>query len=508
MNARLTLPAACLTMICACGAPRVSVRYPAADTPQARGRALAMSHAYLLVSPAKRVPNPALGKALKKIKFLGDRVFDVDAGALAARISKAFEGAGGSLLAYRISDSEGEDPFIERLDPTALLRVSLDAFSVEQSRVERKTSTKDPKTKKAVERVAVFWTHQARLSGTFRFEAREAGEILSGSILVEHRGELQGLDGGEAKRRWLRRSWPALLDKTAKAVVAGLGPAKGVTRSRTIFVDKGDPASKSAAKLAQQGRWVKAAGIWAGGLEHDEAAWRDLMNLGLASEREGLYAEAKRIYAKAKNLSQGDPAAAKIRWDEIFSDLDSVQALGLGRAEKARAWFDAPIAVLPFSDNTTSVSGPAMLREMVWKKLKDGGYAVLDLEDGDRRMRAHGYSMGGQLPKGKPAQFCKWTGAARLVFGEIDEFRNLMLGPLGKRIVAGELRLYDAGAERDIWSSAEPVVNAAIGGKESEIGNQIGRAFLESWMRKPLAAESKEFVRINLETLPLRPPKK
>jgi hypothetical protein len=518
MRARALLPLLVAAALSACGAPRVSVRYPAADTPQARSRALALSNTYLLVTPPKRVPNTLLGKALKrsakKVRFLGDRIFDLDARALAQAAAEAIEKSGGRLIAYRVTDAKGRMPFAERLSPTSILRVSLDSFSVDRKKIERKVKKRDKETKKYVEVMAVFWKYDARLSGRASLASYPDGKtIASSTFTVRHSGEVRGRGKGDGKRKWVKRAWPILLKKASARMLSGLGPPRIIVRSRTIYVDKEDPASKGAAKLARGGRWIQAAGIWAAGLEDGAPDWRDLMNLALASEREGLYQEAKRVYSDAREAAGDDPEAAGVPWIQIFSDLDAMSALGVGRAEKAKRWFDAPVAVLPFADETTSVDGPEMLREMVWKTLQRGGYAVVDMETSDRLLRSHGFSMGGQLPKGKPANFARWTGAKRVLFGNITEFRDVMLGRFGRRIVAGKLWMWDADSRGRIWKAEEPVVNEAAELKdekkaEARLSSQIGRAFFERWLGKPLGPESRDFVRVNLETLPLRPPRK
>ena len=501
----------------ACGPARVSIRYPAPSTPDEISRARALASAYLLISPPPRVPNTLLGKQIKKaaskVKFGGSRLFDLDAAALATALSKAVESRGGEIIAYRVADKTYA-PFLNGLTPSGIIRISLATLTVDQTRYEKEITQKDSKTKKVTKRMAVYWKHKATLTGRIRFFSHPDNNTLGkATFAVTHSGELQAKGAAEAKRKWLKKAWRGLLKKTAKQAVAGIGNTTVVTRSRTLYIDKEDPDSKNAAKIARAGKWEVASSLWARRLEEDRGNWRDLMNLALASERVRLYSEAKRIYSDARKAAGPDPEATKVPWEQIQADLDAVSSLAIGRAKGARDWFAAPIAVLPFSDNTTSVDGPEILREMIWKALSKSGYNAIDLDSSDRALRAHGYSQGGQLHKGKHRDFAKWTGASRVLYGDITEFRDIMLGRFGKRIVAGTLRLWDAPSKKWIWKAEEPVINEAAelgsaNAAKASLGNQIGRSFLEKWMGKPLGPESRDFVRINLETLPLRPLRK
>ncbi|PCI34750.1 MAG: hypothetical protein COB53_11645 [Elusimicrobia bacterium] len=495
-----------LLLFSACAPSRIAVRYPAPSTPKEQAQARALAGTYLLLTPPGRIPNTILGKHLKKaiskINFVGNRLFDLDAAALAKAMASAVESRGGKIIAYRVAD-ETYAPFLKALQPTGLMYISLNALTVTQTYEKRVTTIKDVKTKKTTKRTTHHWKHNAVLSGNLRFFSHPDGATLGEtSFHITESGEVQAKNAGEAKQKWLKKARPKMLKHAAKSSLQGLGKPAVVSRFRTLFIDKKDSDSKSAAKLARTGKWEAASGLWAGRLSADRGNWRDLMNLGLASERVGLYSEAQRIYTDAQTSAGPDPEAAKIPWTQIQADLATVSKLGIGRAEAARNWFSGTVAVLPFSDETTSVAGPEMLREMVWKMLSSSGYNVIPLEDSDRALRMHGYSQGGQLHKGKPLQFARWTGAARLVYGDITEFRDIMLGPFGRRIVAGKLRMWNAPTKRWIWKADQPIVNESGSGK---LSHQIGRAFLERWTRKPLGPESTDFVRINLETLPLKP---
>ena len=149
---------------------------------------------------------------------------------------------------------------------------------------------------------------------------------------------------------------------------------------------------------------------------------------------------------------------------------------------------------------------------MTAEALARGGYAVGGLEEVDASLRRHGYSQGGQLRRGKPADFARWTGADRLVFGDVTEFRNVMLGFLGRREVAGRLWVWDAAAGAEVYSAEESAVSqdGTLDGGDAggRFAGQLGKALLEGWLGKPLAAESALWVMRSLQGLPMRPPAK
>ena len=160
---------------------------------------------------------------------------------------------------------------------------------------------------------------------------------------------------------------------------------------------------------------------------------------------------------------------------------------------------------------TPSPSGDtAAAIALVEKTLRKGGYNTIDLDTVDRGLRAQGFSQGGQLKRAKPRQFAKWLGAQRLLYGHISHFDEIMLGIYGRRHVAGKLWLWDKNEKRRLWSSNQPAINespiATDGGQGlGQLAGQLLFGLAERMIGKPLGIESAQFVRQNLETLPLKP---
>lgn len=486
MRTRLSAAAVLLAALAACAPPRVRVAYPAGDSPEDVAAAVALAQVYAV--------------------FAEDDAAE-DLGAFAARLDEGLRARGGALLAYRAAGA-GEDPFVAALAPTAVLRLSLSYGPLARSDFEKEVKSKDKEGKEVVRKEPYTRLHR-RLEVAAALAPAQGPTVVK-AVWAEEGEEKNRAEAAEVtEAAWQKRHGPALLKAAAGRVASALPAPRTLTRQRELHVDKEDPVSKDASYKAQEGAWEAASALWAERLEVGKGGWRELWNLAVAAEQRKAYAEAGRLFQKAQEASAGDPAAAATPFAEAAADAARGARLG-SRSESAAAFFARPVAVLPFSDDTTSVDGPANLRRMTAEALARGGYAVLDVDEVDRALRRNGYSQGGQLKRGRPEQFARWTGAERLVFGDVTEFRNVMLGFLGRREVAGSLRLWEAGA--DVYASEKSVATheGTLDGADASgrLAGQLGKALLENWTGKPLGAESALWVVRSLQGLPLRPPAK
>lgn len=474
--------------LCACGPPRIRVAYPAGDTPEALAAAKALSQLYLVFP---------------------EEDGDHDLGTFAAAFDEALRARGGALLAYRAA-AAGPDPFRAELAPSAVLELDLSFGPVTRSDFEKEVKAKDSEGKEQT-RKDPFTRVARRLDANFRLLAPGA-EPLERSVWVVESDEKPR---HEAKKTsdasWERRFAEKLARAAAKRAAEALPAPRALTRERTLHVDKEDPASKEASYKAQEGAWEEASSLWAARLDGGKGGWRELWNLAVAAEQRKAYGEAERLFKRSREAAGADPDAAGSPFAEAAADA-ARGALLFARSEAAAAFFARPLAVLPFSDDTTSVDGPANLRKMTAEALARGGYAALELEEVDRALRRRGYSQGGQLARGRPEDFAAWTGAERLVYGDVTEFRNVMLGFLGSREVAGTLRLWDAAAGADVYVATRSATSreGTLDGADAagRLAGQLGKALFEAWRGKPLGAESALWVVRSLQGLPMRPPPK
>lgn len=475
--------------LAACGPARIRVAYPAGDSPAEVAAAQALSQVYVVFSEEDGTE---------------------DLGAFAARLDEGLRARGGAVLAYRAAPP-GEDPFLPLLAPSSVLRVTLALGPLRRTDFEKEVKSKDKDGKESVQKQA-YTRLERRLEASAVLTAPDgSAESFRRTVSAERseekpRAEAQKL----SEASWQGRHAEPLLKAAAASLAAALPAPPTVTRHRDLHVEKEDAASKEASGKAAEGAWEQASALWAARLEEGRGGWRELWNLAVAAEQRKAYAEAERLFLKARDAAAGDPSATA-PFAEAAADAGRGARL-FSRSEAAAAYFARPTAVLPFSDETTSVDGPANLRAMTAQTLARGGYATLDISDVDRALRRRGYSQGGQLKRGKPAEFARWTGAERLVFGDVTEFRNMMLGFLGRREVAGRLWLWDAESEAEVYSAEKSAVSqeGTLDGAEATglLMGQLGKALLEGWTGKPLGAESALWVVRSLQGLPLRPPAK
>ena len=481
-RARLAALIALLT--CACAAPEVRLTYPQPQTPQQEALARSLSQVYLAFSQ----PTDSMRE-------------------FAAAFDQGLASRGGAVLAYAFSPSE-QDPAAAALAPSAVVRISLEPISVVRTDTVKEVKSKDSEGKETVSKVP-YVKRTARLQVQMAMASASGGSGPGRTVSVDFSDE-RAKESAEKTddAAWLRKAHVRLMRSAGRKAAGALPGPPLVQRSRPVFVDGKDPASAEARDHAFKGAWEAASALWASRLEEGRGGWRDLWDLALAAESRRVFPEAERLYRLAQEKSAGDPEAAALKFDEVFSDI-ATAARFLGRSETGAAYFARPTAVMPFSDETTSVDGPANIRRMLAEALTEGGWAVIPSDEVDAALRRQGFSQGGQLKKTTPAKLAAWTDAERVLFGNISEFRNIMLGALGRRTVAGTIRIWDAGAGTDAYSSEKKVETVETAGPDDAAGRfsaQLGKALVENLRGKPLAEESSLWVERVLQGLPLRPP--
>ncbi len=484
MRARQALLVCAAALLAACASNTVRLSYPMpGDAPQTAA-AKALSAVYVAFEGAGE---------------------DDDLGGFAKGLDAALAERGGNVLAYRRAEP-GPDPYVERLAPRGVLHVSLEPAAVTRADFENEVKSKGKDGVETTSKVPMTRL-TARMKAAASLEAPDLPPVETRTGVQTS----QTFSRETAKYRddadWLREKLPSLFAKAGKNLGQNLPAPASVTRTRTIYEDEKDEVSKQAAGKAREGHWEDASALWAQRMEGGSGSWRDLANLALAAEVRKVFPEAERLYRKAREAAGADPEAAKVPWDAVLADLAGARAL-VPRVEAAHAWFSAPLAVLPFSDETTSVDGPENLRRMAARALEAGGYLVIPLDEVDAALRRHGFSQGGQLKLGTAEKFAAWTGAQRLLFGHVAEFRNIMLGVYGRREVSGNLRLWDK-TEGEILSVSPDVVREETAKGDRAAANFFGElasALFEGMLRKPLGAESARFLLRGLQGLPLKPP--
>jgi hypothetical protein len=485
-----------LAVLAGCGG-YYSVRVPH-RLPGAPGVAALRPHLgalYVVVRPpagGEAAPAEGLAAAL-----LGRAGPDMNFQSLARRASKALKGPDGRVCAWRV-DKTGVPPdrFAGRLNPSGLLVISLKRPALSSNKEERTAVQYDKKKQKQNVKSRV-WVYSASLAAEFHLLAWPGGEVLDTWAEVVSAGE-DRFDKSRDLEDWYAANEENLFAQlTAK--ISDRYAGRAVDRFRPVFKADKDAASEQAVAHARAGRWREAAAIWRGRAEAG-GGWRDHLGLAVEAELAGDYKVAEEHYRRAEGASKGDKQAKPVRWGGIYRDLASAQSAP-ARGKCDRSWFELKTAVLPFSDETTSIEGPDLARKLVFEQLKAAGYDMLPLEATDELLRKRGFSDGGQLGAATPAQLAGWLGAGRLVYCNLTDYGEIMAGVYNRRMVKGTARVWEAGAGEFLLEESVVKINTSknlLGG----LAGQLAKGLVERIGKQPLAYEAGVFSRQVAENLP------
>lgn len=484
-----------LPLLAGCGnyyAVRVPYNLP--DMPGAASARPALSALYLRVATPRR-PDGAEGSPLAGILGAGSGP-ELRPSELARGAARALNRPGAKVCAWRVAKGGGEDAFAAALAPAGLLAIEAGAPSMSVRKEERSKVYYDKKKQSQTVKSKV-WVYSASLySGVKLYSWPGREELDSWADTFSYSEER--LDGGKEQGEWYAENEAKLYSALAARLTARYA-GRPVERVRPLFAVKKDKESEEALKLAGAGKWAAASGIW----ERRAAAggWRDHLGLAVAAELRKDFPAAGELYRKAQAAAAGDKDGKRVPWGEIFRDLELFSSTAAAPGRCGAAWFGRRTALLPFSDQTTSVDGPPLVRKLVFEHLRAAGYDLVPLERTDEVLRQHGFSEGGQLGAAKPEEFAKWLGAERLVFCDISDFGEIMAGVYNRRMVKGAARVWETGgSETSIEESVVKVKtpkNFAAG-----MFSQLAKGLAERIKNEPLAYESGLFARQLTENLP------
>lgn len=166
------------------------------------------------------------------------------------------------------------------------------------------------------------------------------------------------------------------------------------------------------------------------------------------------------------------------------------------------------VAILPVANETTDLDGPPYIRKLLFERLAACGFDLVPLNDVDEKLKAQGFTDGGQLRAATPEKLGEWLGADTLFYSDLIDFNYINLGFYWQRRVKVSGKLVDAKtgerlweAERD-WATREVVTNKEQAKREFAV--QLAAKALEKMTHVPLQAESKVAVDRLLATLPHR----
>ena len=432
--------------------------------------------------------------------MMDGRRVEPDTYEFARKAALVFSRPGQKVLAYRVFRTQDEsDPYIRYFHPSGVLELKISAPAVSVRRENRSSAYYDKDKRKQTVK-SVVWVYSASIRVDTKLLSGAGGKVLDKmSDTFACSGER--FDNSRSAADWYAENEEKLFGAvTARISARYVG--RPVLRERPLFREKNDPGSAKAADLARNGRWLEAENIWAGRLRARKN-WRDMMDLAVAAEARKNYRAARDYYLGARESSAGDPEAKPANWGEIMGDLDIMLSTGSAAMPAGDDWFAGAAAILPFTDETTSIDGPPMLRVLMRESLSDAGYRIQPLEDTDKLLLAHGMTQGGQLGAADQAEICKWLGVERLFYGDINEFEEVAAGRYSRRMIKGRLILWDLGAGNFIWG----LDTAVVKGNAPKIfpGGmfpQLEQGLIERFRNEPLAYEASVFSAKMTEALP------
>jgi len=399
------------------------------------------------------------------------------------------------VAGYQVSYGTSPPVLLASIPPTALLWLHPGPIEAEQEAAETKVKGKDGK-----ETVKSFFNLRASFKAGYRLESWPDRGLLvegeTGRSVKDQSDEEEDLDD------WAEDQEGKLLRGLETRVASDLAPHP-VARSRMIHKGKGE-AMKKAFDSISRTDFPKARDVWA--QEAVKAAPDEPepeLNLAAVAEREQRWADARAHYQAALLHDKG---GYRDRIEGSLAEIDQMTAL-LSASTAAAAgagWFDERLVVLPFSNDTLDVEAPARLREGVAQTLANRGYSVLPIEEADERLRTVSVTQGEHLRTLKPARVAAATGASRLLFGKVEEFRTINVGVYQRSDARMTLKLTDAQGNLLWEAEGEGFTEKAAPPKEAAKAflTGLGKGLLKKALRIHMDEEAAEAVRTALETLP------
>jgi hypothetical protein len=466
-----------------------------------------LANVYMLVNrPDISGPATTSKSGLQQVE---DLPLEIDIDRLAKQVAALLKERGGRLSAYRLQSPAG-DPFEAALAPTSLLVIQFEAPSVKQEEVkEEKTETVDgTEVKKSVTHWEVNGSMRVRVQ---LLDYPGSNELGYAQKKFESSQTYDKEDPDSLRDRYLERV-NEMIDSVASKLVTAALPIDIVTHTRELYKVDADSESAKACKWGERGRWDPAVQVWKNELTRYPEDWRPAWNLGVWAEKQSLIPKALHFYKQAQTLSANDPKRpAPEVWTEIFADLAQPLTSQVTLPDSSLLWFSQKVAVLPFTDVTTSIDGPVNIRRLTQAALAHDGYNAMALDEVDRILRENGFTQGGQLSATTPDQLAVWLKADLLLYGHLDKFDEFTLGIFGWKRMNGTMKLWSASKKDFIWISEKTV--SRFSGANAKKGSDVAWAFLQqlaiSWLdkaaKKPMAVESAYFVAEQLAELPRKP---
>jgi len=161
------------------------------------------------------------------------------------------------------------------------------------------------------------------------------------------------------------------------------------------------------------------------------------------------------------------------------------------------------------ANESNDLDGPVYVRKLIENQMAARGYAVVPPPEVDEKLRAQGFTDGGQLGAASPEQLGQWLDADGLFYSTLENFDYIDVGFYWQRRVTIKARLVNARTGEKVWEAERSwsTRGVAVNKKEAErqFAIQLAAKAAEKMMHTPLQPESRMAVGELLRTLPIAP---
>lgn len=164
------------------------------------------------------------------------------------------------------------------------------------------------------------------------------------------------------------------------------------------------------------------------------------------------------------------------------------------------------IAVLPMNNESNDLDGPDYVRKLLFAQLSVRGFEMVPLAEIDEKLKAQGFTNGGELKAVTPQKIGEWVGADALFYSTLEDFNYITLGYYSQRTVKIDAQLIDAHSGKKMWEAERGAASRFVATNkkqaEKEFAVQLAMKAVEKAMHTPLPIESRHAVGLVVETLP------